>query len=184
MPTYVSLFRGINVGGNHQIKMAELKALHDALGFAGVQPYIQSGNVVFTSDETDAEQVRRRIEESFERRFGFRAEVYVRTAAELGEIIERNPYQGRTGAESKWLVVTFLPAQTNTAEWDDVIRSYPGPEEVVLRGSELYIYYCSGIGTSKIANTLLGKRLKTVGTARNWNTILKLRELMHHEDVP
>jgi uncharacterized protein (DUF1697 family) len=179
MPTYVSLFRALNVGGNHQVNMAELKALHEALGLTGVQPYIQSGNVVFTSEEADAEQLRERIAERFAQRFGFRSEVYVRTATEMQEIMERNPFQSRPGTEPKWVVVTFLPAHTNAAEWEAVIRAYPGPEEVALIGNELYIYYCNGIGTSRLANTPLGKKLKTTGTARNWNTIRKLQELMH-----
>src|SRR5262249_41661899 len=92
MAVYVVLFRGISVGGNHQVKMAELKALHEALGLTGVQPYIQSGNVVFTSDEADTQSLRERIEEGFLRRFGFHSQVYLRTAADLQGIIERNPF--------------------------------------------------------------------------------------------
>jgi uncharacterized protein (DUF1697 family) len=178
MPVYVSLFRGINVGGNHQVKMAELKALYEALGLTGAQPYIQSGNVVFTSDEADAESLRERIEESFARRFGFRSQVYLRTSAELQQIIERNPYHRQPGKESKWVVVTFLPTGTDPADWEGAIRTYPGPEEVVLLGDELHLYYPNSIGTSKLAATALGKQLKAVGTTRNWNTVLKLHELM------
>jgi uncharacterized protein (DUF1697 family) len=178
MITYVSLFRGINVGGNHQVKMADLQALHEALGCAGAQTYIQSGNVVFSSDDADAERLRARIEGGFARRFGFRSEVYLRDAAQMQAIIARNPFDGQPGREPKWVVVTFLQTQTNPAEWADVIQTYPGPEEAIHLGAELYIYYCDGIGTSKLPNTPLGKKLKTVGTARNWNTILRLHELM------
>jgi uncharacterized protein (DUF1697 family) len=178
MPSYVSFFRGINVGGNHQVKMAELRALHEALDLTRVQPYIQSGNVVFRSDEADAEALRRRIEKSFEQRFGFRSEVYVRSAAEMQQIIERNPFQAQVATAPNWVVVTFLPAHTDATEWEQSIAAYPGPEEVVLLGDTLYIYYCNSIGTSKLPRTALGKRLKNVGTGRNWNTLLKLREMM------
>ena len=178
MPVYVSLFRGINVGGTHQVKMAELKALHEALDLSGVQPYIQSGNVVFTSDEADVQSLREHIEEGFVRRFGFRAQVYLRTTADLQGIIEHNPFHRQPGKELKWVVITFLPTGTDPADWADAIRTYPGPEEVVLLGDELHLYYPNSIGTSKLAATALGKQLKTIGTARNWNTVLKLHELM------
>lgn len=179
MPTYLALFRGINVGGNHQVKMADLRALHELLRCTGVQTYIQSGNVVFSSDDTEAEQLRARIEEGFEQRFGFHSDVIVRTAAETRALIERNPFQGQPGRAPNWIVVTFLPADIDADEWQEVIGSYPGPEEVFLLGNDLHLYYCKGIGTSKLPNTALGKKLKTTGTARNWNTILKLHELMN-----
>jgi uncharacterized protein (DUF1697 family) len=179
MPAYVSLFRGINVGGNHQVKMADLKALHEALSLADVLPYIQSGNVVFTSDEADAQSLRERIEEGFSGRFGFRSEVYLRTTADMQGIIERNPFHRQPDKEPARVVVTFLPTGTEPADWEGAIRTYPGPEEVVLLGDELHFYYPNGQGASKIATTALGKQLKTVGTARNWNTVLKLHELMH-----
>ncbi len=178
MPVYVALFRGINVGGNHQVKMAELKAFHESLGLTGVQPYIQSGNVVFTADEAGAESLRERIEEGFARRFGFRSQVYLRTTADIQGIIDRNPFHRQPGKEPKWVVITFLPAGTDPAGWENAIRTYPGPEEVVLLGDELHLYYPNGIGTSRLAATALGKQLQAVGTARNWNTVLKLRELM------
>jgi uncharacterized protein (DUF1697 family) len=182
MPVYLSLFRGINVGGNHQVKMADLTALHEALGCTGVRSYIQSGSVVFTSDETDAEGLRARIEEGFERRFGFRSEVYLRTADQMRAMVERNPFHDQPGRAPNWVVVTFLPAHTNPAEWEEAIASYPGPEEMALVGDELHIYYCNGIGTSKLPNTALGRKLKTTGTARNWNTVLKLHALFSERE--
>jgi uncharacterized protein (DUF1697 family) len=178
MPVYVSLFRGINVGGNNQVKMSELKALHEALGLTGVQPYIQSGNMVFTGDEADIQSLRERIEEGFARRFGFRSQVYLRATADMQEIIERNPFSRQPGKEPAKVVVIFLPAGTDPADWEGALRAYPGPEEVVLLGDELHLYYPNGQGASKIAATALGKQLKAVGTARNWNTVLKLYDLM------
>lgn len=178
MPVYVSLFRGINVGGNNQVKMGDLRALHEELRLTCVQPYIQSGNVVFTSDETDADSLRERIEEAFARRFGIRSQVYLRTTVDMQGIIERNPFSRQPDKEHAKVVVTFLPAGTNPADWDDALRTYPGPEEVVLLGDELHLYFPNGQGASKIAGTALGKQLKAVGTARNWNTVRKLHELM------
>src|SRR5690348_11807239 len=105
MTACVSLFRGINVGGHHHIRMDELKGLHEALGLKDVLPYIQSGNVVFTSDDADVARLRGQIEDGFEQKFGFHVEVFVRTSAELKAIIEQNPFQSQQSKESKWVVV-------------------------------------------------------------------------------
>src|SRR5438128_7179870 len=82
MTAFVSLLRGINVGGHHKIRMDELKELYESLDFKDVVPYIQSGNVVFTSDEADPARLHRQIEEGLEKKFGFHVEVIVRTSAE------------------------------------------------------------------------------------------------------
>jgi uncharacterized protein (DUF1697 family) len=178
MTAYVSLFRGINVGGHHHIRMDELKGLHEALGLKDVLPYIQSGNVVFTSDDADVARLRGQIEDGFEKKFGFHVEVFVRTSAELKAIIEQNPFQGQQSKESKWVVVMFLAARPGDTAQEDLLKTYAGPEEFFIAGKELYIYYTNGIGRSKLSNSLIEKKLKTVGTARNWNTILQLQQLM------
>ncbi|HKV00795.1 MAG TPA: DUF1697 domain-containing protein, partial [Ktedonobacteraceae bacterium] len=82
MTAFVSLFRGINVGGRHKIRMDELKDLHESLGLRDVLPYIQSGNVLFKSEDTDSARLRKQIEDGFEKRFGFHVEIIVRTSAE------------------------------------------------------------------------------------------------------
>ena len=180
MTAFVSLFRGINVGGHHKIRMDELKDVHEVLGFKDVFPYIQSGNVVFTSDDTDVAQLRRHIEDGFEQKFGFHVEVIVRTSAELREIIENNPFQSQPGKESKWVVVLFLAGCPDDRAQEDLLKTYVGPEELFIIGKEVYIYYPNGIGRSKLSHSLMEKKLKTVGTARNWNTILQLQKLIQH----
>jgi uncharacterized protein (DUF1697 family) len=180
MTAFVSLLRGINVGGHHKIRMDELKELYESLGFKDVLPYIQSGNVVFTSDEADLPRVRGQIEEGFEKKFGFHVEVIVRTSAELREIIDSNPFQNQQNKESKWVVVMFLAALPDETAQEDLLKTYVGPEELFIIGEEVYIYYTQGIGRSKLSHSLIEKKLKTVGTARNWNTILQLQRLIQH----
>lgn len=179
MSTFVSLFRGINVGGNRKVRMDELKALHESLGLKDVVSYIQSGNVVFTSDDANADtaQLARQIEESFAQQFGFRSQVMVRTSDELGEIVENNPFQGQPEKEPKWILALFLAHRPEPAALEELKHSYAGPEELHLIGQELYIYYTEGVGRSKLTLPLIEKKLKTIGTGRNWNTVLKLREL-------
>ncbi len=194
MTTFVSLFRGINVGGHQAIRMNELKDLHESLGLKDVVTYIQSGNVVFTSDDVGVAQLSRHIEDGFAKKFGFHVKVFVRTSAEFREIIENNPFQNQPMKESKWVVVLFLATSPESTALEELHKTYAGPEELYLlpagiacgqgeqEGSrisqELYIYYPNGIGRSKLTLPFIEKKLKTMGTGRNWNTILQLQKLI------
>ena len=177
MTTFVSLFRGINVGGKRVVPMKELKELYESLGFKDVVTYIQSGNVVCSSNDTDMALVSQRIEESFTAKFGLHSNVIVRTATELEAIIERNPFQDQPTKEPKWQLVLFLATHPTDTALEDIHRAYTGPEELFLSGRELYVYYPNGVGNSKLTLALLEKKLKTAGTGRNWNTVLQLRKL-------
>ena len=177
MTAFISLFRGINVGGNRLVKMTELKTLHESLSLQNVTTYIQSGNVVFTSDIADATQLERNIEKAFEERFSFHSHVAVRSLPDLQAIIANTPFQHSHDKESKWIAVLFLvtPAADNALE--EIRKVYNGPEEIVILGKEAYIYYPEGMGRSKLTPALLEKKLGASNTARNWNTVLKLQEL-------
>ena len=178
MTRFVSLFRGINVGGNKAVRMDELKELHESLGLQRVETYIQSGNVVFTSEDANPAQLSRQIEEAFEHKFGFLSNVIVRTADEFNVIIENNPFKDQPMKETKWVVAMFLASDPISTALEDIQKTYSGPEEIHIIGQEVYIYYPEGIGRSKLTNTFLEKKLKTMGTARNWNTVLRLQKMM------
>ncbi len=178
MTRCVSLFRGINVGGNQLVRMDALKALHSSLGLGDVQTYIQSGNVVFSSERADVAQIQKEIAASFAQTFGFSVKVMVRTANQLNEIIGNNPFQNQPMREAKWLIAMFLESDPSSTALEDIQGTYSGPEEIHIIGQEAFIYYPEGMGRSKLTNTLLEKKLKTAGTARNWNTVLKLQQMM------
>jgi uncharacterized protein (DUF1697 family) len=178
MTAYVSLFRGINVGGNQIVRMDALKELHLSLGLKDVQTYIQSGNVVFTSDNTDVTQIQKEIEDGFAQTFGFRVKVMVRTAGELNAIIEKNPFQNQPVKEPNRVIALFLASDPSITALEDIQKTYAGPEEIHIIGQEVLIYYPDGMGRSKLTNTFLEKKLKSAGTARNWNTVLRLQKMM------
>lgn len=178
MTTFVSLFRGINVGGNKAVRMDALKALHESLGFKDVVTYIQSGNVVFSNEDANPAQLARHIEDAFAANFCFRSNVVVRTSAELQEIIANNPFQNQPSKEAKWVLVLFLASRPEATALEDLRKAYSGPEAYYLIGQELYIYYPVGMGRSKLTLPLIEKKLKTSGTGRNWNTVLQLHKLM------
>src|SRR5436309_15835190 len=110
MPVIVSMLRGVNVGGNHKIKMEALRALYESLGFSDVQTYIQSGNVVFRTKATGLAALGKKIEDGIEAQFGFRPAVILRTMEELRTAIAGCPFAGREGMEPGKLLVTFLSA--------------------------------------------------------------------------
>jgi uncharacterized protein (DUF1697 family) len=178
MTACLALFRGINVGGRQVVKMDDLADLHVSLGLRDVSTYIQSGNVVFASDDADVDAHSLRIAEAFEQRFSFHSEVIVRTSADLAAIIAKNPFQGQPSRESKWVVVMFLTARPEDAAQADLLASSPGPEEMHIIGQELYCYYPEGIGRSRLTGAFIERKLKTFGTARNWNTVLKLDAML------
>ena len=176
MAAMICLLRGVNVVGSNQIKMDALRALCESLKLCNPQTYIQSGNTVFQTKESDAVKLATRIENAIEKKHGFRPDVVLRTAAEMREVIARNPFDKRNGIEPSKLIVTFLAtdpaAETRTA----LLALEPDPEEMHTKGREIYVYFPDGMGRSKFA-ALLARKLKNTGTARNWNTVMKLLEM-------
>jgi uncharacterized protein (DUF1697 family) len=177
MTRVVSLLRGINVGGKRSIKMTELVDLYGTLGLDNPRSFIQSGNVVFGTTEGDLEGLARRVAEAIESKFGIRSEVILRTREELRNVVDRNPFAGRSDVPSNKLHVLFLAAQPG-AGVHDRLRALPStPEELHLAGRELYIYFPNGMGRPTLSISAIDRALGVPETARNWNTVLKLLEL-------
>jgi uncharacterized protein (DUF1697 family) len=177
MAAIISLLRAVNVTGYNKVKMDALRELYESLGLRGAQTYIQSGNVVFRTDAKDLARLQKRIEDAIEKSYGFRTGVVLRTSAELKDIIRRNPFAKRSGIEPNKLVVSFLTGEPGPESKQKIAQIKVGPEELVLDGRELYIYYGGGIGTSKLTPAVIERALKVSGTARNWNTVTKLLEM-------
>src|SRR5579863_8174194 len=141
MTGMVCMLRGVNVGGNNLIKMDALRLLFESLGLEGARTHIQSGNVIFAGKGKDEVALARRIGTAIEKKFGIRAEVVLRTASELADVIARNPFAGREGIEPGKLLVTFQAGEP-AADAAETIRKLPSTaEELHLSGRELYIYF-------------------------------------------
>ena len=177
MTTVVSLLRGINVGGKRSLKMAELVDLYQSLRLANPRSHIQSGNVVFGTSEVDLDGLARRIMGAIEKRFGMRCDVILRTADQMRQVIESNPFAGRSEIESNKLVVMFLTGDPGAEARERLRGLPPAPEEFHLSGRELYAWYPDGMGRSKTSQSAIDRALKVSGTARNWNTVTRLYEL-------
>lgn len=180
MSVYIALLRGINVGGKNIIKMADLKRTFEAIGLSQVQTYIQSGNVLFVSDEEE-EPLRKRIEHEIETVFGLAVTVVLRTAAELEDIIRNCPFseeeisEAESSSEGERLYVSLM-TQVPSQEGIERLDSYRSEsDEYRIEGREVYLLFRHSIRNSKLANNL--QKLDVPATVRNWKTISKLEAL-------
>ena len=154
------MLRGVNLAAHNRIKMDALKALYESLGLRGARTYVQSGNVVFRTEERDVVALAKRIEEAIEKSFGFRSAVIVRTAPELKRVIAKNPFAKREGLDPGKLIVTFLGTDPGHEVRESVRRIKTDPEELRIEGRELYIYFPNGMGRSKLQLAGIEKLLK------------------------
>ena len=177
MVVVISMLRGVNLGSHNRIKMDALRALYESLKLRDPQTYVQSGNVIFRTEERDLAELAKRIENGIEQKFGFRSQVILRTTSEMRDVIARNPFAKRRGIDPSRLLVTFLAGDPGPEARDNLLKIKTDPEEMRIDGRELYIYYPAGMGRSKLSWMAIVKALQTSGTGRNWNTVTKLLEI-------
>ena len=183
MPAVISLLRGVNVGGHNKIKMEELRDLYESLGLRYAQTYVQSGNVVFSTEARDFTRLSKRIADAIEERFAFRPGVILRTAADLRGVIAANPFAARREVEPSRLLVQFLASEPSADARERLLRIEAEPDELRMGGRELYIYYPNGMARPKIAWAFIERVLQTPCTGRNWNTVRKLLEIAESLDA-
>jgi len=176
MTSYVALLRGVNVGGNKMVPMAELRAMLEGLGFADVKTLLQSGNAVFRAPAAPPAKLEQQLEAETKKRLGLTCDYHVRTAAELRAVIDANPLHAEAKSDPARLLVTFFRAPLDKAAVKAAQAAIDGPEIVRCDGRHLYMFYPNGQGNSKAA-IVVGKALRVQGTGRNWNTVLKLAAL-------
>jgi uncharacterized protein (DUF1697 family) len=176
--TYVALLRGVNLGSNRRLAMADLRRWLDGLGYTGVRTHLQSGNAVFSSDRRPAE-VQREIEKRLEEETGVAIRCLVRTHDELQRVVDANPFEGVATEPAKF-VVAFLsgaPKKPRLATLDPAAYE---PERWHIGKREIYLWHPDGIHNSKLTNELSDRNLGAMATARNWNTVLKLLAMSAH----
>lgn len=176
MAVMVSLLRGVNLGAR-RVKMDDLRALYVSLGLERVQSYLQSGNVLFEAETADAASLGRRIEAAIEKKFGFRSDVILRTAAELREAVTASPFASRPAIDASKLLVLFLGAEPTSEARVRVLAMPAVPEEVHVGRREAYIYFPDGMARPKLKMPVLERALATTSTGRNWNTVTQLLEM-------
>lgn len=174
--TYVALLRGVNVGGRNKVAMADLRRLLQDLGHEDVRTYLQSGNAVFTTDRDDAGSVARGIERSIQEKAGLDITVVLRTPAQLAEVIQANPLPQADEAPTQ-VHVGFLAGDVATERVAAVDTSRFSPEELHPGPGVVYLWYPNGAGRAKLTGAALERLLGVPITARNWRSVLALRDL-------
>lgn len=172
---YIALFRGLNVGGSHKIKMADLVAFLNRQGGEKTQHYIQSGNLVFHSDE-QVHDLAQRLEPAFEKEFSFPSQIILRTLPELEAAHAAYPFD-REDREQKFMMTGFARQNPNGDALAVLEGLLADGELVAQSGNEFFFYYGNGSARSKVANLNFEKKIGTALTVRNRRTISKLIEM-------
>jgi uncharacterized protein (DUF1697 family) len=175
MAVYIALLRGINVTGHNIIRMEDLRASFEALGFRRVKTYVQSGNVIFEAG-TDA-NLPGKIEKKILADYGFNVSVLVKTPRELEQVIRNNPFPGSKGIDDSRLYVTFLSTPAPPAA-DGALKGLATElERFHIGHREIYLCCPNGYGKTKLSNTAIEKKLGVVATTRNWRSVNALLAL-------
>lgn len=174
MKIYIALLRGINVGGHNLIKMVELKRLFEDMGLSAVQTYIQSGNVLFESEE-EQQSLCHLIEDGLRTAFGYSVTVVVRTRMDLERIIKNSPFLADTLMEGESLHVAFLVEAPSQEGINRLLPYKTELDDYIIEDKEVYLYFRQSIRNSKLAMNL--QKLGVQATTRNWKTVNKLAEM-------
>jgi uncharacterized protein (DUF1697 family) len=176
MTTYIAMLRGINVSGQKIIKMERLRAMFEDMRFSSVKTYVQSGNVVFETDEPAA-GLSAKIQKRILKDFGFEVHVVTKSAREMADIVKRNPFVKEKAIDQERIFVTFLsddPPKNAVELLQPLVR---GDEQMRVVGRAVYFYCPKSYGDTKLSNNAIEKKLACGATTRNWNTTKTLLEM-------
>lgn len=176
---WVVLFRGINVGGNNIVKMADLRMALEKEGFEDVATYIQSGNVVLRSEIADADEVTSRVKSAVQRQHGFAPAVFALNAETFLAAAGANPLAEviHRAEDNKTVHVYFLHQSPAAIAVVELAALATASESIVVEGSALYLHAPDGVARSKLV-ARLEKTLGVTATGRNWQTITRLGEML------
>lgn len=176
--THVALLRAVNLAGHNTVAMRALVEVATAIGFRESRTLLQSGNLVFDTRTTSSRKLESLLEAAVSERLGLTTAFFVRTAREWQGIIAANPFPTEARDDPGHLVLMCLKHAPTPASVTALQRAIPGRERVRATGREAYLVYPDGIGRSRLTTGLIERTLGTSGTARNWNTVIKLGGLL------
>ena len=169
MPKFAAFLRGINVGGNRQVKMDELKRIFESLGFTDVETYIQSGNVIFESGDKGAGKIGKKIEKALAKALGFGVSVLVRGRGQLRKLLEHEP---KLGKEEKSYVAFLSDGAGKKLKAG--MESKDGIAVAKVLGDDAIVLCRPLMGKYAFPNAFLEKLTGQPATTRNWNTVMKM----------
>lgn len=178
--TYVALLRGINVGGNKKVPMADLKKmLEKKMGFTNVRTLLASGNVLFDAAVASASELTHKLETQLHKTFGFEVPVILRTLADIQKIAKKKPFKGINITPETRLYITFLGENSKKSTLKIPYES-PGKDFTILRASGSEVCSVLTLNPQTRSVDVMGVLEKEFGknvTTRNWNTVEKILKL-------
>jgi uncharacterized protein (DUF1697 family) len=175
--TYIALLRAVNLAGLNRVSMGDLRAWLLDLGFANPQTLLQSGNAVFQGRDRSAAAIEALLERDAKKRLKIDTTFFVRTADEWSKVAARNPFPKEAERDPGHLLVVFLKESAAAKNVTALEQAIVGREIVRADARQLYVVFPDGVGRSRLTTALIEKKIGSAGTGRNWNTVLKLKEL-------
>jgi uncharacterized protein (DUF1697 family) len=182
MPAYLALLRGINLGGRNKVPMAGLRQLAESLGHGDVATYIQSGNLIFSSPDTDTVALADALEQGIADQLGVQAPVVVLSRAELAAAVADNPFTSEP--DPRRVHAVFRQDERSPAAAKAVAALQQksadagSKDQAVIVGRTLFLHTPDGFGRSDLAAQLFRSSTQAAGTARNWATVTKLMAML------
>lgn len=176
MQTVIALLRAINMAGHNSVKTKDLSDMFSESGYPEAKIFIQSGNVIFRSNE-NKKKLNLKIEEAIKEKFSFNVDVILRSIPEIKDLILRNPYLEEEKFNPSRMGVVFLkemPSKESLSKLDDI--NFP-PDKFSIDGQEIFLFCPDGFGRSKLSTNFFERKLGIPGTARNWKTINSILDL-------
>ncbi len=177
MKTYVSLIRGVNVGGRKGVPMDEFKRVYALLDLKGLMSYRQSGNLLFAAPQIPVEELEKRISRKIEQEIGLSLAVIVMESQTLEAIVRNNPFSQNSGKNPAFIHLSFLAETPGDFDESSIREKAVSREEIEFGPRVIYLYCPHGYGTTKLHNAFLESRLGVSATTRNWNTARALVKL-------
>ena len=176
MAQYISILRGINVGGKRKILMSDLKLLFERLECSNIITYIQSGNVIFDYKQAiEINELEQKIEKEILNHYNFKVPVIIRTVDQLNDAISNNPFIKQSKTEQ--LHLTLLSDIPDNERLEKIFEYDFSPDKFKIIEKEVFILCANKYSDSKLTNGFFEKKLKVNATTRNWKTVNKLVEL-------
>ena len=178
MPTALCFLRGVNVGGRNRIKMADLRQLFISLGFRNPRTALQSGNIIFETDDADLDSIRERVESGIKERYGFDVQAVLRGPLAFQATLDSHPFTQAQLERGSHAMVAFLSDAADTDAVAALRENNPGNEVIATANDALYIFYTDGVARSKLDTKRIERALGVHATARNWNTCMRIKKLL------
>jgi uncharacterized protein (DUF1697 family) len=178
METYISLLRGINVGGKKPLKMKALIEIYKKMGFENIKTYLQSGNVVFQSKARALVEIEAFIEDEIKKTYDYDVKVFVFKGRDFNNQVMDNPLLRDETKDERYFHVSFLSSKPVAYDVEFMNSKLQSGEALYHADKYIYLYCPQGYGKTKLNNNFFEKKLKVFATTRNWKTVQALIKMI------